>query len=629
MKRWLTNFPPLAVAAMTALVPTIARADNEPNKATDQTSQELYNWVPWFEMGAYSGNVRARGEAALWAPLLQTDDALIFTDIRLKAFEEDAREGNFALGYRQMFDGYNLGLWGGFDTRESQLGSRFNQISGGVELLSHDFDFRANGYLPLNKSEVVSTSTTTIFNSVIDSEVVFDEGLISIFNTETIEATTTSNELREHAMYGVDAEVGVRLPLELAAPQLGFDPSIFNNADVRVYAGGYYFDSPDIEEEILGTRMRLEVRFEDIVPNLPGSRLTAEAEYQYDDVRDHQYEFGVRLRIPFYGQSALARVQKASLNSGGYGFQPSARQLQARRMTDGLERDTDVVHDKKSTSKTSSKSTKTTTRERALDAKTGVELNRLTFINANQNFNDAILKAGSNSLIIASGSAGEFVNQYATLLPDQTLIGGGTKVDIVGSQTHRKLSFVAPGMRPTLTQTDNASVLVVNTNTHVAGLNINGGGADAGTWNRGVETFSKHTSGMVIDDVDITNTGGHGVHMTSYTTNYTLNNLRISNVARGNGIDIEADNTGFAITNTTISDIDGRYNDAILFARRNEGLISNVSFGDNIQDAALRVTSNNVLSGTGNTVLEGQRLCEQFEGGNVITVSFNGIVGCD
>ncbi|MEO1281863.1 MAG: inverse autotransporter beta domain-containing protein [Pseudomonadota bacterium] len=623
-KSSLNRLPSIAVAMVAACFPTLARAENEP----PATSDNVYNWVPWLEMGAYSGNVRARGEAALWAPLLQTDDALVFTDIRLKAFEEDAREGNFALGYRQMFNGYNLGFWAGFDTRESQLGARFNQISGGVELLSHNFDFRANGYVPLNKSEIVGGSSTTTYNSVINSEVAIEDGLISIFNTETIEATTTTSELREYAMYGVDAEIGFRLPLELAAPKLGFDPAYLNNADVRVYAGGYYFDSPDVQHEILGTKLRLEVRYEDIFESLPGSRLTAEAEYQYDDVRDHQYEFGLRLRIPFYGETALTRVRQASLNNGPY-HKPSARQLQAQRMTDGLERDTDVVHQKKSSSKTSSKTTKAVTQERALDAETGVQLNRLSFINANNNFNDAILRAGSNSLIIASGSAGAFVNQYATLLPDQTLVGGGARVDIVGSKTKRKLSFVAPGMRPTLMQTNNASVLVVNTNSHVAGLNLEGGGADTGTANRGLETFDKHTSGMVIDDVTIANTGGHGVHMTSYTTNYTLNNLNISNVANGNGIDIEADNTGFAITNTTISDITGRFNDAILLARRNEGLIANTTFGANISDAALRVTSDNTLTGTGNTTVEGQRLCEQFEGGNIINVAFNGITGCN
>lgn len=625
IKRCLRGLPLAAFISCTVLFPSFLRAQSEPAKTED----DIYNWVPWIETGGYLGNVRGRGELALWAPILQTEDSLVFTDIRFKAFESDAREGNFAIGYRKMLDGFNFGVWGGFDTRHSQLGRRFHQLAGGLELLSYDFDFRTNAYLPLNTSELVSSSTSVTSSTVTDASVELDDGFVSIFNTALTDTQSTTYEVREHAMYGVDAEFGVRIPLELAAPQLGLDPTIFDNADVRLYAGGYYFDNQDIEREIIGTKLRLEIRFEDILPQTPGSRLTAEAEYQYDDVRDHQYEFGLRLRLPFNGESRTTSATRAHFAPGEDRVASLKRKSLRRRMSEGLERDTDVVHQKKNS--TTHKQTKTTTnsREFALDAETGARLDRFAYVDARSSLADRTRRAGSNSLIVASGTAGSFKNNQVELMPDQTLVGGGSRVDVVGSNSGRHLSFVAPGSRPTLLQTSSAPALVINTNTHVKGIDIVGGGTDAGAKNTGIETAGKHTSGFVVNDVAMTQTGGHAVRIHSNATDYTLNDLEISHVAVGNGIDIETENTGFVITDTTISDIEGRYNDAILLARRNRGVIANTTFGENISDAAIRMTSDNTITGTGNTAVEGQRLCETFETGNIVDVVFNDITGCD
>ena len=92
-------------------------------------------------------------------------------------------------------------------------------------------------------------------------------------------------------MQGIDAELGFRLPTELLNLAL---PDI----ELRAYAGGFYFDDDLALEEIAGLKTRLELRVENIIPSLRGSRLTAEYEYSYDDARGDRHEIGARLRIP-------------------------------------------------------------------------------------------------------------------------------------------------------------------------------------------------------------------------------------------------------------------------------------------------------------------------------------------
>jgi hypothetical protein len=66
----------LAVSCV-ATIAASAHAGEAPVAAADK-------WGAWTEFGAYGGNrsEARRGEAALWAPLLQDERSLLFTDIR-------------------------------------------------------------------------------------------------------------------------------------------------------------------------------------------------------------------------------------------------------------------------------------------------------------------------------------------------------------------------------------------------------------------------------------------------------------------------------------------------------------------------------------------------------------------
>src|SRR5262245_32030400 len=110
-----------------------------PSSAAGPEGGSTAKWHPWFELGGYAGNENSRGELVLWAHLLQSSKSLVFADVRGKFFEDEQREGNAALGYRQMLQsGWNIGGWAGFDSRNTTLRSRFGQVAFGAEAM-HPF----------------------------------------------------------------------------------------------------------------------------------------------------------------------------------------------------------------------------------------------------------------------------------------------------------------------------------------------------------------------------------------------------------------------------------------------------------------------------------------------------------
>ncbi len=190
---------------------------------------------------------------------------------------------------------------GGFDIRTSENGNSFKQISGGLEALSANWDFRVNGYYPL------------------------EDWL------DWIEPVNEAGDRYDH--------------------------------EVRVFLGAYYFEHSLFSEPIWGPRLRTEWRINDFLDALPGSRLTLEAEAQYDDVRKDQFEIGLRLRIPLGAPDNYSRSLSA----------------QSARMMEALERDTDIVTRTSSTAGGTTTSVTSvnlsTTLEPVDDPATSVELN--------------------------------------------------------------------------------------------------------------------------------------------------------------------------------------------------------------------------------------------------------------
>lgn len=253
----------------------------------------------------------------MWALLIQSDTALIFTDIRGKIYDDNLREGNVALGYRQMLNcGWNAGVWAGFDRRRSTTNNIFSRVSFGVEALSANWDLRVNGYIPFDDAKPVSST------SVVNGSGTFDHIGEQLYYFPPSQTRADVNEL---ALNGVDAEIGWRVPLER---WLG-DTSPLTR-DLRLYAGGFYFDNNAFPGDISGPRVSAEWRINNIFPDIEGSRLTLETSWQHDDVREHLSKVGVRLRIPLGG--SMAGLASAPVLN-----------VQEERMTEGLKRNSDIV----------------------------------------------------------------------------------------------------------------------------------------------------------------------------------------------------------------------------------------------------------------------------------------------
>lgn len=468
-------------------------------------------WTPWVEFGgSYGSHDSSRGEAVLWVPFAQGNTSLLFGEARGKLFEDDMREGNLALGYRQMqANGWNIGVWGGYDVRRSEFGNTFHQIAGGIEALSDRWDVRANAYLPLDDSETLFSAST--FTSATALE--FTGTSIGLI-TSGIVSTTALEEL---ALRGFDAEIGAKIfstSLDLTGPHHEF----------RLYAGAFHFDHSDLPNSVTGPRVRAEWRMDDVIDHWAGSRLTLEAEYSHDQLRDDRVEVGARLRLPF-GDSGT-RTASGSLTA------------QERRMSEGLERDTDVVT---GTATTSSSRIVSTATEAVEDAKTGVRFDRVATADAGTDIATASTAAGANSLIIATGNIGG----PQSIAADQTLQGGGSTIQVRGATSGIVVDFTAPGLRPILTNSnDEPIVMVSGSNTHISGVDIVGSGTPQ-LGNHGI--YVRNAINVHIDDANIDNVAS-GIYLTRYTSAAISNSLITSRLLGIYGV---AENT-FTVSNTNI-----------------------------------------------------------------------------
>jgi len=95
---------------------------------------------------------------------------------------------------------------------------------------------------------------------------------------------------------GFDAEVGWRLPLL----------PIESHAQIRAYAGGFWFDGAGLIYDIYGPRGRIEVSFDEPL-GLAGARFTLGAEAQHDQVRGAQNYAMALLRLPLQAPDQASR----------------------------------------------------------------------------------------------------------------------------------------------------------------------------------------------------------------------------------------------------------------------------------------------------------------------------------
>lgn len=361
-------------------------------------------WGPWASLtGAYSTEQSSYGEFAVFAPLAQTPSSLFFTELQGRYIDGDILEGNAALGYRVMSQsGFNLGAWAGLDVRRTGYDNTFGQVSAGLEALSDHVDFRINGYLPLSGLQSVPDGV---------AKVVQEDANIFMVNGAEV------------ALYGIDGEIGGRLPL---------GPG--NAATLGVYGGGYWFDHADVAEAVTGGMARVELALADVVG--PGSQLTARYRYTHDNVYGDNHQIGAALRIPL-GPTRPARAMTA----------------QQWRMLDGIAH-IGVV-------------TGLTGKEHVEDALTGVDFDRVVSVDgdAGDQIGDT---TEANRLLLVTGA----FTDTQTLNGAQTAQGRGSTIQVRGLKSGTVADFTAPGSMPTIATVDVDGLVLAGSDTHVAGFDI-------------------------------------------------------------------------------------------------------------------------------------------------------------
>ena len=219
---------------------------------------------PRVEVGVKGGTDRSLLTTEFWAPLAQKSDRVLYGDIRLMGDNDENREGNLGLGYRQVVDDAVLGVHGWIDRRRTQNNSTFHQLTFGVERLGHVVDARANVYVPLNQSRNITTPNIGQASPYLAGTGIFFD---------------TNGLLQETPQYGLDGEVGYRIPV--------FQKHV---DAIRVYGGGYHFFR-DETQDVTGFRVRTEAQV--------NSAFSVGARFQHDDPRGSQGFLEATIKFPF------------------------------------------------------------------------------------------------------------------------------------------------------------------------------------------------------------------------------------------------------------------------------------------------------------------------------------------
>ena len=219
---------------------------------------------PRVEVGVKGGTDRSLLTTEFWAPLAQKSDRVLYGDIRLMGDNNENREGNLGVGYRQIKGNAVLGVHGWIDRRRTQNNSTFHQVTLGVERLGHVVDARANMYVPLNQSRNVTTPNI---------------GQASPYLAGTGIFMDTNGFISETPQYGLDSEIGYRIPV------------FQKQADaIRVYGGGYHFFR-DETQDVTGFRVRTEAQI--------NSAFSVGARFQHDEPRGSQGFLEATIKFPF------------------------------------------------------------------------------------------------------------------------------------------------------------------------------------------------------------------------------------------------------------------------------------------------------------------------------------------
>ncbi len=504
---------------------------------------------PRVEVNGRYGSQHSILMTEFWMPFLQGDDSVFYGDLRLMGNDQGDREGNLGAGYRKLAKVPVLGegaagahAW--IDRRVTDRGSTFHQATVGAEWLGKNFDVLANGYIPLSEGKEYD-----IPNANPQGPALVGTGII----------VDTNGRVLEEPQHGLDLELGWQAPL------------LKESVDsVRLYGGGYYFNS-DNTENVAGWRTRLAV---DVT-----SDISIGGRFQRDDERGSQAFLEATIRFPFGNKKSFRREGIRS------------------RLDDSPERDIDIV--------TGDVVVDSGERVPVLNQAPGQAQQVIHVDNTAAGGGDGTVERPYNTLaagaaavqsqgilyIHAGDSTTTGQNQGVTLnTSDVTVIGAGTDFMYDSGRFTTK-----NGATPTATLLAAASSAPV-----ISNVNANSDGITISANNVTVSGVS--VSGAMRDGIAVT--GNNAVLETLTTLNnirhgiYALNvdSVSVSSVsATGNGQDgvrLEASGNGNSLTNGLLSDVvaTGNRNGVRFYAHTNASLTGGMAFsqaGSNTQHGVI------------------------------------------
>jgi hypothetical protein len=563
-------------ACLLCVAGTSSAADDKPTP-----NFEDKKWLPQTEVETKLGsNGRHLLIPKSMIPLSQSENSLLYTDLRFKADNQDSEEANIGLGFRKINNNkYIIGSYLFYDRMNSEANNTYNQATLGFEVIDENWDAHTNIYMPekqINSSG--HAGTLAISGNSIQMQGAF-----------------------ERALPGYDGEVGYKLPVK--------------KADVRGYIGGYHFDAEEFEK-VAGQKARIEatVNESNFAMLKGGKELTLGAEYSNDDVRNENTSALLQYRVPI-GKNAAEK--KAALSP-----------LEKRMML-FPERDDDIV------------AIAGGSEDILIN---GISINQIFTFDNSDDLSAGISGAGTNALFILDGTAGTFSETDSILMNvDQVIVGGGTTLTITGAQSGTSLINTFSGIAPTLDFTGSVSdAIVTNDNAYLANLSLvdtqdgidilgdinvtvsnvsvtgSAGGIGIGVGNSDNVTISDVTISSYLRGFSIANGAqdvsidgatissvSDGVFMNGTVDDITLNDLTITS-ALDDGFDISGSGIGdLTISNSTVN-----------------GASSN----------AFEFTSATVagLSGTGNTIsgIIGGSNCETTGATITGSLTYNGATTC-
>lgn len=306
-------FPSLAVSyqaatpnqssAITQFTDSKITANTQHKDFSTEIKKTRNTYQPFIAVGGAKYFHQSSTAAAIYdffIPLLQADDQLLFTDLRIFDRSGSQFEGNAHLGYRKLYPATNqiFGVYGAFDRKITSKRNFFNQLTFGFEYWQDQLFIGGNIYQPIGITKKPASGPQTQINSEYD------------FPNITAKTQIIISQNAEKTLAGADMELGYAVTDKLTT-----------------YAGGYYFAGSDART-IAGPKLRLTYDYIKPSGRILGifDGIGIEAGAQYDTPRKASGYIGIKLKIGLTSLKNTSNVQ---------GF--------ARHMVELVRRDPDIV----------------------------------------------------------------------------------------------------------------------------------------------------------------------------------------------------------------------------------------------------------------------------------------------